>query len=292
MANPAVTVNGFANYADLSQLTGGGVSVTLGVQNPPTGSPTYNWTIVDQPPNVGTGSQAVLTGPTSAAPTFTISNTGSYEIQCVLNQGLPTQQAVSGVAFVRELVSGERIPAANESTETDGLSATETGAGWAVSLNSLIRRLSQMLGDPGNVVAVTAASGYSTTNFVAPGGSSTTGSPTGPDGLTYPVVKAVTAQTGSKVAHGSVGVLVSGVNGASVGGAGNFVNVRMSGPIYGISSVGASPAPVVGNPVYVTNSGSLDSSCTAPGTVSRTIGTIMAINTTANTFDVFIQQSP
>jgi hypothetical protein len=287
MPSPLVTLNGNPNYVDLSPLVSGGILVTLAVQNSPANA-TYNWTIVDQPPNPpnSSGAQAVLSGPTTPNPTFTLSNTGSYLVQCVLNQGLSSQQAITGVAFARQLISGERIPAANESVETDGLSATEAGAGWAVSLNSLLRRLDALTGDPGVVVGIAGSNSLTKGSFVAPGLTGTSGSPKGPDGVVYPAFSSIAA-TNSSVAHGMIGVVIGGVNGGPVGAIGDFILVRWMGLYTGITYTSA---PTVGNPIYVTNGGTLDVNCLTAS--SRVIGTVAAVNTTANTFDVFLNQAP
>jgi hypothetical protein len=282
MSTPVVKVNGQSNYADFLPLS---TSVTLGVLNAPVGA-TYTWSIIDQPPNVGGGSQAVLSSTSVAAPTFTPSNEGSYLVQCVLNQGLSTAVDITGLAIIRQIVSGERVPAANETIETDGMGATEPGAGWAVSANSFLRRLDKVLGDPGVIVGIAESNGLAVGDLVTPGGSSSAGSPTGPNGLTYPgFVAAVATSTG--IAFGQIGVVVGSPSGGAISSVGDFIQVRWQGLYRGIAYTGTFSS-FVGSPVYATNSGVLDYTCVNAGTYSRVIGVVGAVNTTAKTFDVFM----
>jgi hypothetical protein len=279
-----VTVNGQNSYFDCSS-NGLGTSVTLGVTGL-SGSHSYLWTIVDQPPNVGSGAQAVLSSATSSAPTFTPSNEGSYLVQCIVDQGTSVAQDITGVAFIRQLVSGERIPAANESIETDGLGSTEANAGWAVSTNSLWRRLDTLTGDPGVVVGIAHSNGLAVLTFVSPRGSSTIGSPAAANGVTYPGFDENNA-FGNNSAVRTIGVIIGPVPPASgVGAAGDFMQIRVKGLITGIAYTGS--PPTVFSPIYLTDSGLLTSACLSAGTHSRVVGSVAAINTTASTFDVFI----
>lgn len=113
------------------------------------GELTYSWTILDQPP----GAVDALSATAIQNPTFTPKKEGTYLIKLIVNSGLPTEQEDRVVCAVKQLKTLERIPAAGETTEAD------TSDGWATSNNAYLRRIDNLLVDPGILVGVNASGG-------------------------------------------------------------------------------------------------------------------------------------
>jgi len=109
-----------------------------------TGIVSWAWTIVDKPP----GSTAALSSASAANPTFTVDVEGSYLLSLTVNAGLGDELTVRGLAAVRQVKTGARIPAASETSEADA------NDGWAVDVDALLRALDATRGDPNLQVAV------------------------------------------------------------------------------------------------------------------------------------------
>lgn len=94
---------------------------------------TYQWAIVSQP----AGPTDALVTPNERAASFTASKEGSYLLLLTVDDGLPTESSQQLIAAVRELETGDRVPAIGETTEN---SAND---GWANPVDAILRRVTQ-----------------------------------------------------------------------------------------------------------------------------------------------------
>jgi hypothetical protein len=108
------------------------------------GEVTYLWTILSQPPGVGDA----LSNVAIQNPTLTPRKEGTYLLQLIVNQSLPSEQRDQTVVGIRQLKTRQRVPAAGESDEA-GI------AGWAEpAINGQLRALDAWRADPGVIVGV------------------------------------------------------------------------------------------------------------------------------------------
>lgn len=219
----------------------------------------YAWTVVSQP----LGAAVLITNASSKSCSFVASLEGSYLIQLVTNFGNPSsQQKATCAPAVRELETGERIPALGETTENTD---------WAqAAVDKILRRVARM-SDVGSYVGRTT-SVLPANNVVRISGKTTIGA----DNRPVPTVVQALATDINNVS-GLLGVVVSAANGgATLSG---LVRVLTTGLLVDVAKAGMTPS--VGNPVFVSDTGTLSLS---PGTVLRQVGSVVAVSST--TFDV------
>lgn len=220
---------------------------------------TYTWAILDQPP----GTTDALTSTTIKNPAFTPKKEGSYLVKLIVDLGLPTEQSDSVIVAVRQMKTLERIPASGETVQDD------TADGWATSMNSLLRRIDNLLSDPGIIVGVAGMGGLIRGNVLrVTGGAIIKAGLPGQE----TVPSFVLCQASSL---GSVDellcVLESGVDGSTSPASGALIKVRYIGRIASISM----GAGAVGDPVFVSNAGFIEAT---PGSYRRQIGSIMSVS--------------
>lgn len=247
------------------------VSVSLDNQNIG-GEASYNWTILDQPP----GALDALSALTVQNPTFTPKKEGSYLLRLVVNQGLSTEQEDRVVCAIAQLKTGERIPAAGETTEAD------TSDGWATSQNSLLRRVDTLLSDPGIIIGVNTSGAILTRGEIVRTTSAAIIKSTLPGQETLP---------GFALAHANVlaeidellCVVEGTVAGATTVPAGGSTEARLMKVRYigRLASLTPGGVAVVGDTVYVNDAGALSLTV---GTIRRRVGSAM---TAGATFDVW-----
>lgn len=268
MPQAQITINGSPGSNDDLPL---GTLVTLG-NNGTGGELTYLWSLLSQPE----GPTDVLSSATILAPTFTPTKEGSYLLRLIVNQGLPSEQTDLVIAAVRELETRERIPAAGETTEND------PATGWAnTAVDRILQRVTR-LEDAGAFVGVTGAAGLVAGNVVWINGTTTIA--TGlPDQRTVPVVDLAVASNLTAIQN-DVAILLGGVDGNTSPASGDIVRVLSAGLFSGVPFVG--PAPSVGDSVYVSDSGTLE---TTSGTYPRIVGNVASVS--GSTFDVWFDSS-
>lgn len=106
------------------------------------GEVSWLWTILNQPP----GAADALSNVAIQNPTFTPKKEGTYLLQVIVNQALPSEQRDQTIAAILQLKTRQRVPAAGESDEAGA-------TGWAeLALNPLLRTLDARQADPGVVV--------------------------------------------------------------------------------------------------------------------------------------------
>lgn len=245
MARAQIKING----SD-SRFTAVTIGVAVNLSNDDNGGETtYAWTLVDQPEGTADNLSATNVRDVTLTPT----KEGSYELQLIVN-GTLTQTAVVAVLDAR---TGERIPAATETTESGA------AAGWALALKRILARVLHATVD-GNVVLARTPGGIAAGAIV-----SLTGVVTINGGTQAEFdVTSIAAALGTVTHTDRLGVLVDGVTPGSLG-AGSLVLVRFFGLVAG-SGTGA---PAVGDPVYLSDTGT---AALTPGTVTKTIGHVVA----------------
>jgi hypothetical protein len=245
MARAQIKING----SD-SRFTAVAIGGAVALSNDDNGGETsYAWTLVDQPE----GTADTLSATNVRDVTLTPTKEGSYELQLVVN-GTLTQTAVVAVLDTR---TGERIPAATETTESG------TAEGWALAVKRILARVLHASVD-GNVVVARTPGGIAAGAIVSLTSQVTvnTGTQAAFD------VTSIAAALGTATHADRLGVLVDGVVPGSLG-AGALVLVRMFGLVAG-SGAGS---PSVGDPVYLSDTGT---AALTPGTIRRAIGTVVA----------------
>jgi hypothetical protein len=238
------------------------------------GELSYTWAILDQPPG---GAADALSSVSVQNPSFTPKKEGTYLLRLIVNQGLPTEQEDRVVLAIEQLKTLERIPAAGETTESD------TSEGWALSMNSLLRRVDTLLSDPGILVGVNGSGGTLTQGQIVRAISTATLKATLPGVEVVPGFTLATAATLAEVDE-MLCVVVGTPGGATgVPGVGTpeqrLMKVRYIGRI--AAQVIAGPAVVPGDIIFVNDSGALSST---QGTVRRRVGSSMG---TGSTVDVW-----
>jgi hypothetical protein len=230
------------------------------------GELSYLWEILDQPPLTAD----VLSSAVLQNPTFTPKKEGTYLIKLTVNSGLVTEQTQTVVAAVQQLKTLERIPAAGEVLEAD------TADGWAVSMNSLLRRVDLLLSDPGIIVGVNASGGALTRGQVVRCTAASIIKSTLPGQETVPGFSLSTAGTLAEVDELLAVVEGTPANVASVAN-GGLMKVRYIGRI--AAQVIAGGAVAVGDVIFLNDAGALSKTA---GTVRRRVGSAMTAGATAD----------
>ncbi len=235
------------------------------------GELTFTWSILDQPP----GALDSLSSVSAQNPFFTPKKEGSYLLRLIVNQSLPTEQEDRVVLAVAQLKTRERMPAAGETTEAD------TSDGWAVSMNSLLRRVDFLLSDPGILVGVNGSGGVLTRGQVVRAPATAIIKNTLPGAETVPSFTTVTAATLSTidellcVVEGTPSGLpgVPGVGSAED----RLMKVRYIGRIAALPIAG--PPPTAGDVLFVNDAGAISS---VQGTIRRRVGSSMTTGSPAD----------
>ena len=243
-----------------------------------TSATSYQWALVTQPAGLPldtfTGAPPPGSSSDDPEPSFVITKEGSYLIRLIINDGLADEAQGTIICAVKELQTGNRIPAAQETTEVD------PDEGWAVEAVSDILQRVTRLTDSGFFVAK-AMEALAPGNVVHLSGIGTIA--TGlPGERSIPLVK---------IAHGGWLVDIDGPLGVMVGNtAGQSLEVT-AGELCRVMIYGAIPAYAlgaggnVGDPVYVNNAGQL--SLTA-GDYVRQVGDVAAVVVAGSTYDIAI----
>ena len=228
----------------------------------------YTWAIVSQPegPNdniVGSG-QIV---------TFTPTKEGSYLVKLTVDFGYPSEDSQQLIAAVRELETGDRIPAIGETTENS------VNDGWANPVDSVLQRVTRFT-DAGVLPGV-AAESLAVGDVVYASDTYTLAA-----GLPGERVVANWSKAHADVpaeVQGVFGVVVGSVLGGSIG-ADDVITVQTTGLYQGVPFASA---PSVGDPVFISDAAGLSLS---QGTIKRKIGTVCAVG--ASTYDVMVGPAP
>ena len=214
------------------------------------GESTYLWQLLAVPE----GSAAVLTSTTVHNPLFTPDLEGTYLIQLVVNGVLPNRAIVG----VRQLKTGQRIPAPGETTE-DG-----TTAGWAPAVNRILRIDDSMRANPTRVVGTCDTGGLAIDTVAAQQAAITM-----PNGELEPVYTQALATSLSMMGR-PLYIVDGGVKVPGPAAAGDIVQCafrRIVGPFYAHGT-----GMFIGDPVYVSDTGTL---ALLPGTFKRRVGFVV-----------------
>lgn len=234
------------------------------------GELTYLWSIEDQP----VGPADALSNVAIQNPTFTPTKEGTYLIKLIVNSALPTEQMDTVIAAVLQFKSGQRVPAAGETTEAS------TTDGWALAVNSFLQKLDGLLGDDGMLVASNQSGGALAAGTVVRFSSVVTIKAGLPGEETVPGCQVALATTPSHLT-GTLGVVVSDIAGASPVGSGQLMKVRVTGKFSGVTG---GPVAAVGDSVYVSDTGTIS---VTPGTNSKVIGAALNV---AATYSIVVAQ--
>lgn len=231
------------------------------------GETTWEWTLLSQPEGATVNFVGGTLVSTLAAPQFIPTKEGSYLIRLIVNKGLVDEKTDTVIGAVLELQTGNRIPAALETTEVD------SSYGWSYSaVDEILQRVTRqtdagvwtcLAGEnlsPGTVVHLSAM-----TEIAA-----------GLPGARYiPTVNKATALTIGEV-DGPLAVVVGQRDGKYLPvSTGDYCRVMVIGGLSKITLAGSgSPTPVAGDPIYVDDTGALS---TDPGTWIRQVGDIAAV---------------
>jgi len=230
---------------------------------------TYQWAIVSQP----AGLTDALVTPTQQAASFTASKEGSYLLLLTVDDGLPTESSQQLIAAVRELETGDRVPAIGETTEN---SAND---GWANPVDAILRRVTQFT--EAGVQPGVAAESLTVGDVVYAGDVYTLAA-----GLPGERVVAIWSKAHANVAaevQGVFGVVAGSVNGGSIA-ADDVITVQTTGLYQGVPY---GSAPSVGDSVYISDAAGL---ALTQGTIKRQIGTVCAVG--GSTYDVMVGPAP
>lgn len=192
------------------------------------GELTYLWAFLDKPE----GSLAVLSSTSIHNPTFTPDVEGTYLLSLIVNQNLPDESDATAIAAVRQLRTGQRVPAAGETTQ-------DAATGWKLAVNRLLQLTDQIKAD-GNVLVCQSYVGAALGDVVAFTNVATIN--TGlPGAFTVPTIaKAATTQ------HQSLGIIVGVPAGGSPSN--TLVFVRCFGLV---EQTFTGTTPAVGQAVYL-----------------------------------------
>lgn len=229
------------------------------------GETTWEWTLLSQPE--GTQDSFVDSGTlvsALAAPQFTPTKEGSYLIRLIVNKGLVDEKTDTVIGAVLELQTGNRIPAALETTEVDNT------YGWSYSaVNDILQRVTRLT-DAGTFVCIAGEN-------LAPGDvvhmtEMTTIAAGLPGERKLPTVMKASAATLLEV-DGPLGVMVGQKSGDYLSvTTGEFCRVMTMGGLSQISLAGGTG--VAGDPIYVDNAGALS---LTPGTYIRQVADVAKV---------------
>ena len=259
----SIRINGGpAGLADTNLPLGTVVNLA---NNDNTGVVSYEWVIVSQPAGDQDDLIPFTTNPIvseAAAPEFTPTKEGSYLIRLTVNKDMADEATDTTICAVRELLTGDRIPAPQETTEVN------EEYGWATAAVTKILQRVTRLSDAGIFVAQNA-SGVSLAlgKVVHMNGMSTLG--TGSNERPIPTVGLARANL-LELVDGPLGVAVGNRDGDTLPVAnGELCRVMVMGGIANYTGMGI--GGVAGDPVFVDNAGNL--SLTA-GDYARQVGDI------------------
>lgn len=253
MATAEIRVNGNVGSDDNITL---GNTVTL---TNSTSAATYLWSIVSQPsgePN------AVLSSTTAAGVEFTANKEGSYLIRLIVDAGLAGESRDQVIVAVRELQTGNRIPAAGETIENNA----ETG--WAnTAVDQILQRVTRFT-DAGVIVGQAGEAGLLPQDvvYVSDVVTIATGLPGERD---VPEFGKASALVSTKV-YGQLGVVQGGVDGSPAPADGDLIRVSVLALVRSVDL--GTPGQAAGTPVYVSDTGRIS---LTPGTITRQIGTVI-----------------
>lgn len=228
----------------------------------------YTWAIVSQPegPNdliVGSG-QIV---------TFTPTKEGSYLVKLTVDFGYPSQDSQQLIAAVRELETGDRIPAIGETVENS------VNDGWANPVDAILQRVTRFT-DAGVLPGV-AAEALAVGDVVYASDTYTLAA-----GLPGERVVANWSKAHADVpaeVQGVFGVVVGSVLGGSID-ADDVITVQTTGLYQGVPFASA---PSVGDPVFISDAAGLS---LTQGTIRRQIGTVCDVG--GSTYAVMVGPAP
>lgn len=229
---------------------------------------TYDWAIVSQP----AGPNDALVTPTQQSASFVATKEGSYLVRLTIDQGLPGESTQQLVAAVRELETGDRIPAIGETTEN---SAND---GWANPVDAILERVTRFT-DAGVLPGVAGTSGLSVGDIVYASGVYELAS--GLPGARYVASWTKALASSAPTVQGVYGVLVSSVNGGIIA-THDVIAVQTTGLWRGVSG-----SPTVGDAVFISDLGDFALSA---GTLTRQIGTVCAV--AGGLYDVMVGPAP
>ena len=228
----------------------------------------YTWSIVSQPE----GSNDVIVG-SGKIVTFTPTKEGSYLVKLTVDFGYPSEDSQQLIAAVRELETGDRIPAIGETTEN---SAND---GWANPVDAVLQRVTRFT-DAGVLPGV-AAESLAVGDIVYASDTYTLAA-----GLPGERVVANWSKAHADVpaeVQGVFGVVVGSVLGGSID-ADNVITVQTTGLYQGVPFASA---PSVGDPVFISDAAGLS---LTQGTIKRQIGTVCDVG--LSTYAVMIGPAP
>ncbi len=253
MPAASITINGVTG-SDIDLP----INTVVNLNNNNVGDETsWAWTLLDIP----AGSTASLTGAATTNPTFTPDVEGTYLIRLIVDAGLPTEATDKVVAAVLQIKSGNRIPAATETTEAS------SSRGWAVTTNALLRMMddvefTQLL------YAGSAQAALTLGDLVYP--SSTAVLKAGlPGEETIPEVALAVATDPVIAEERPIGYLVRRADNAAAAITPGTVVIAMRRGI--VTGLAGSPSP--GDPVYLSDTGGFS---LVPGTHTRRVGYVLS----------------
>lgn len=226
------------------------------------GESSYLWVLLEQP----AGAADALSNTTIANPTLTPRKEGCYVVKLTVNLGIAGEEkSDTQILRVLQVKSRKGIPGAGETTQADA------ARGWATRANALLQYHDDQLARGGFIVAQTAAAGL-VAGTVVRFGDLTVLKAGLPGEESVPTVNKALATSASAVDE-LLGVIESDLDGGASPGSGVLVRVRTLG-VYGpVSEAGST----VGDPVYVTDTGTLS---LADGTNSRVVGHVVEAGAT------------
>lgn len=221
------------------------------------GELTYAWTFVAVPP----GSAVTYSDATIQNPTFTPDVEGTYLLRVVVNAAT-TPLANQAIVGVLDMKTGLRVPAYTETTEGN----TEAGVttGWDDAQGAWDRAVMDMLAAQGTRVGTASGAGLNPGDVVRV--SSYDQIKIGLPGAEFVPGFTLALATAAYIEDAPLGVVLGLADGGGAAIAGELVRVRYAGLYPGLAG-----APVVGDPVYVSDAGAI---ALVAGTNQRQIGVV------------------
>ena len=228
----------------------------------------YTWAIVSQPE----GPNDVIVG-SGKIVSFTPTKEGSYLVKLTVDFGYPSEDSQQLIAAVRELETGDRIPAIGETTENS------VNDGWANPVDAVLQRVTRFT-DAGVLPGV-AAESLAVGDVVYASDTYTLAA-----GLPGERVVANWSKAHADVpaeVQGVFGVVAGSVLGGSIG-ADDVITVQTTGLYQGVPFASA---PSVGDPVFISDAAQLS---LTQGTIRRQIGTVCDVG--VSTYAVMVGPAP